>query len=272
MDEKPAEALERSRTPRCWWRRGWSPAAKPTRWSRRATPAPACWPARGPSSSSRACGARRWRRCTRPRCAHGEKDDPFSLILDVGRDGRRHRRRPGRLRGDGRAPTRGSSPATRTPRWRCSRTAPRPEGPAAGGRGARAGSRSMHGPPLHRQRRGRRHSEGHRRRDRLRRLRRQRLPEDARGRARDGGGARALRLQGEAAVARRPGDALRRHRAAQGVTDWEQYGGAPMLGFDRVFIKAHGRSKARAIANAGKVAAKAVHARSRPRDPRGALA
>lgn len=42
------------------------------------------------------------------------------------------------------------------------------------------------------------------------------------------------------------------------VTDWEQYGGAPILGFDRLFIKAHGRSKARAIANAGKVAARAV--------------
>ncbi len=44
------------------------------------------------------------------------------------------------------------------------------------------------------------------------------------------------------------------------VTDWQQYGGAPVLGFDRIFIKAHGRSKARAIANAGKVAAKAVAA------------
>ncbi len=43
------------------------------------------------------------------------------------------------------------------------------------------------------------------------------------------------------------------------VTDWEQYGGAPILGFDRLFIKAHGRSKARAITNAGKVAAKAVN-------------
>jgi phosphate acyltransferase len=42
------------------------------------------------------------------------------------------------------------------------------------------------------------------------------------------------------------------------VTDWEQYGGAPVLGFDRIFIKAHGRSRGRAIANAGKVAAKAV--------------
>jgi glycerol-3-phosphate acyltransferase PlsX len=42
------------------------------------------------------------------------------------------------------------------------------------------------------------------------------------------------------------------------ITDWEQYGGAPVLGFDRIFIKAHGRSGARAIANAGKVAAKAA--------------
>ena len=41
------------------------------------------------------------------------------------------------------------------------------------------------------------------------------------------------------------------------ITDWEEYGGAPLLGFDRLFIKAHGRSKARAIANAVKVAAKA---------------
>jgi glycerol-3-phosphate acyltransferase PlsX len=42
------------------------------------------------------------------------------------------------------------------------------------------------------------------------------------------------------------------------VTDWEQYGGAPVLGFDKIFIKAHGHSKARAISNACKVAAKAA--------------
>jgi glycerol-3-phosphate acyltransferase PlsX len=42
------------------------------------------------------------------------------------------------------------------------------------------------------------------------------------------------------------------------VTDWQQYGGAPVLGFDRLFIKAHGRSRARAVANACKVAAKAA--------------
>jgi glycerol-3-phosphate acyltransferase PlsX len=42
------------------------------------------------------------------------------------------------------------------------------------------------------------------------------------------------------------------------LTDWEQYGGAPVLGFDQLFIKAHGRSRAHAITNAGKVAARAV--------------
>jgi len=41
------------------------------------------------------------------------------------------------------------------------------------------------------------------------------------------------------------------------VTDWEQYGGAPLLGFDHLFIKAHGRSKALAVTNAIRVAAKA---------------
>ncbi|MFM2247313.1 MAG: hypothetical protein RL071_3387 [Pseudomonadota bacterium] len=42
------------------------------------------------------------------------------------------------------------------------------------------------------------------------------------------------------------------------MTDWKQYGGAPVLGFDQVVIKAHGRSNARAIRNAVRVAAKAV--------------
>lgn len=42
------------------------------------------------------------------------------------------------------------------------------------------------------------------------------------------------------------------------ITDWEQYGGAPLLGFKHLFIKAHGRSRARATKNAIKVAAKAV--------------
>ncbi len=43
----------------------------------------------------------------------------------------------------------------------------------------------------------------------------------------------------------------------QAVMDWESYGGAPILGFTQPVIKAHGRSRAPAIANACKVAAKA---------------
>lgn len=44
------------------------------------------------------------------------------------------------------------------------------------------------------------------------------------------------------------------------LTDWEQYGGAPLLGFNNLFIKAHGRSGPRAIANAIRVADKALAA------------
>jgi phosphate acyltransferase len=42
------------------------------------------------------------------------------------------------------------------------------------------------------------------------------------------------------------------------TTDWQQYGGAPVLGFDHLCIKAHGRSSPRAIKNAIKVADRAV--------------
>lgn len=42
------------------------------------------------------------------------------------------------------------------------------------------------------------------------------------------------------------------------LTDYAAYGGAPILGFENIAIKAHGRSGAPAIANAVKVAAKAV--------------
>jgi glycerol-3-phosphate acyltransferase PlsX len=47
-------------------------------------------------------------------------------------------------------------------------------------------------------------------------------------------------------------------RELKRMTDWKAYGGAPLLGLDRVVIKAHGRSEARAFRNAVKVAAKAV--------------
>lgn len=42
------------------------------------------------------------------------------------------------------------------------------------------------------------------------------------------------------------------------TTDWQQYGGAPVLGFNALCIKAHGRSSPRAIKNAIKVADRAV--------------
>jgi glycerol-3-phosphate acyltransferase PlsX len=42
------------------------------------------------------------------------------------------------------------------------------------------------------------------------------------------------------------------------LTDYAAYGGAPVLGFEHLLIKSHGRSTARAILNAIKVAAKAV--------------
>jgi glycerol-3-phosphate acyltransferase PlsX len=42
------------------------------------------------------------------------------------------------------------------------------------------------------------------------------------------------------------------------LLDYAAYGGAPILGFERIVIKAHGRSPARALENAVKVAAKAA--------------
>jgi phosphate acyltransferase len=48
-------------------------------------------------------------------------------------------------------------------------------------------------------------------------------------------------------------------RRLKDLTDWQQYGGAPILGFDRLCIKAHGRSGPRAIRNAIKVAERCVN-------------
>lgn len=42
------------------------------------------------------------------------------------------------------------------------------------------------------------------------------------------------------------------------VTDYSEYGGAPILGYEKICIKAHGKSNAKAFKNAIKVAAKAV--------------
>lgn len=47
-------------------------------------------------------------------------------------------------------------------------------------------------------------------------------------------------------------------REIRRMTDWQSYGGAPLLGLDQIVIKAHGRSNARAMRNAIKVAAKAA--------------
>jgi glycerol-3-phosphate acyltransferase PlsX len=49
-----------------------------------------------------------------------------------------------------------------------------------------------------------------------------------------------------------------RSERLRAVADIASYGGAPLLGFEQVFIKAHARSQAPAIANAVKVAAKAA--------------
>jgi glycerol-3-phosphate acyltransferase PlsX len=46
-------------------------------------------------------------------------------------------------------------------------------------------------------------------------------------------------------------------RRLKDVTDYSEYGGAPLLGFSHLLLKAHGRSQARACGNAIKVAAKA---------------
>lgn len=70
-------------------------------------------------------------------------------------------------------------------------------------------------------------------------------------------------------LGRYAGDQSLRYKAGLGLlmpavkklrqaTDWEQYGGAPILGFDRLCIKAHGRSTERAIANALRVATRAA--------------
>jgi glycerol-3-phosphate acyltransferase PlsX len=50
-------------------------------------------------------------------------------------------------------------------------------------------------------------------------------------------------------------------RQLRDLADFTNYGGSPILGFENIFIKSHGRSNAKAIANAVKVAAKAVRDR-----------
>ncbi len=47
-------------------------------------------------------------------------------------------------------------------------------------------------------------------------------------------------------------------RSLKKLTDYQEYGGAPILGLQKLVLKCHGKSTARAIANAIKLAAKAV--------------
>ena len=58
--------------------------------------------------------------------------------------------------------------------------------------------------------------------------------------------------------------AKRQRLQVQSLADFRTYGGAPVLGFESLCIKAHGRSTAPAIRNAIKVAAKAVRDRIAP--------
>lgn len=63
---------------------------------------------------------------------------------------------------------------------------------------------------------------------------------------------RSWRLRAGMAIMASGSDRLR------ALADYGSYGGAPLLGFEQVVIRAHGRSQAPAIANAVKVAAKAA--------------
>jgi glycerol-3-phosphate acyltransferase PlsX len=47
-------------------------------------------------------------------------------------------------------------------------------------------------------------------------------------------------------------------RRIREVTDYAEYGGAPLLGFEKMVIIAHGRSNAKAVSNAIKLAGKSV--------------
>jgi fatty acid/phospholipid biosynthesis enzyme len=54
----------------------------------------------------------------------------------------------------------------------------------------------------------------------------------------------------------------RRAERVQALTDFSATAARRSSGFDRLFIKCHGRSRARAVGNAVKVAAKAVRDRA----------
>lgn len=71
---------------------------------------------------------------------------------------------------------------------------------------------------------------------------------------------RLARYAGESSLQYKAGLALLSPaiRKLRKATDWQQYGGAPVLGFSHLCIKAHGRSTERAIRNAIRVAQRSV--------------
>ena len=133
-------------------------------------------------------------------------------------------------------------------------------GPHAG-RGASPAARPAHD-RLRRQRGGQRSGARPGRRHRVRGLRRERGAEAA-GRRLGGVGRRRAARRRSASWCGGSGSGSCRaaSSACSALTDFSRYGGAPILGFDKLFIKCHGRSQARAVANAVKVAAKAVRDR-----------
>ena len=80
----PPRRSRPSRRPRSRSRQISSRAAKATRWSRPATPAPACSRARGGGRCSQGVRRAALAAVYPTELRRGEKDDPFSLILDVG--------------------------------------------------------------------------------------------------------------------------------------------------------------------------------------------
>ena len=188
----------------------------------------------------------------------GEKDDPFSLILDVGAtiDATAEDLVGFAVMGSAYAKLRLAEPPPAR-RAAVERHRGR-QGSARGRRGARRARRDDRA-QLHRQHRGPRHPA--RRRRRRRHARASSATSCSRcSRASRETVVRLARYAHKERLAWRLGLVALSSAIDQlkEVTDWQQYGGAPLLGFTHPFIKAHGRSNARAIQNAIKVAHKAL--------------
>ena len=157
-----------------------------------------------------------------------------------------------------------------TPRGACSPSARSRRRARRRGRGAR-GARPEPRDPLHRQPRGARPARGRGRRDRHRRIHRQRHPEDAGG---DGARRSRTRFAPPRARARWPPRAGcccgRRWAACAASMDPNAVGGAILLGLRGVAVVAHGSSTPEGIANAIRLADRAVRERAVERTRRAA--